>query len=67
MTVERRPYKDGVAEEMLQPAEIDEFFRSASPKVHDDIGCRVVFFVPVRTVKREGALLAIYPKEVAST
>ena len=67
MTVERRPYKDGVAEEMLQPAEIDEFFRSATPEVHDDIGRCVVFFVPVRPVKHECALLAIHPEEAAST
>ena len=56
-----------VAEELLQAAEIDQFFRPASPQVHDDIGCRVVFFVPVRAMKHECPLLAIHPDEAAST
>jgi len=67
MTVYRRPYEDGAAEETLQAAEIHEFFRLASAEVHDDIGRRVIFFVPGRAVKHESSLLAIHAKEVPST
>ena len=67
MTLYRRPYEDGAAEEPLQSAEIREFFRLASPKVYDDIGRRVIFFVPGPAVKHESSLLAIHAKEVPST
>ena len=67
MTLYRRPYEDGAAEEPLQPAEIHEFFRLASPEVHDDIGRRVIFFVPGCAVKHESSLLAIHAEELPST